>query len=85
MAFHIPLQHANVGPSSSLACWQFEQFNGILQKTPNNGKLGELDFTMIRQICRASNLAVALDSPKLPSCVKKLRPLMNLRKKLSSR
>ncbi|CAH7690786.1 hypothetical protein PPACK8108_LOCUS26232 [Phakopsora pachyrhizi] len=40
MAFHIPLQHANFGPSSSLACWQFEQFNGILQKTPNNGKLG---------------------------------------------
>ncbi|CAH7678734.1 hypothetical protein PPACK8108_LOCUS13191, partial [Phakopsora pachyrhizi] len=41
--------------------------------------------TMRRQICWASNLAVALDSPKLPSCVKKLRPLMSLCKKLSSR
>jgi hypothetical protein len=39
MAFHIPFQHHNYGPSAYLAAWQFEQYNGILQRTPNNKKI----------------------------------------------
>ncbi|KAH9814553.1 hypothetical protein DFH28DRAFT_894310 [Melampsora americana] len=84
MAFHVPFQHYNYGPSAYLAAWQFEQYNGILQKIPNNRKIWELDLTMIRQVCRASNLAVALDSPDLPECVREVSPLMQCGKKLSS-
>ncbi|KAH9823202.1 hypothetical protein DFH28DRAFT_922108 [Melampsora americana] len=76
--------HFYYGPSAYLAAWQFEQYNGILQNVPNNRKIWELDLTMIRQICRASNLAVALDSPDLPECVREVSPLMQCGKKLAS-
>ncbi|EGG06129.1 uncharacterized protein MELLADRAFT_106984 [Melampsora larici-populina 98AG31] len=84
MAFHVPFQHFNYGPSAYLAAWQFEQYNGILQRIPNNRKIWELDLTMLRQVCRASNLAVSLDSPDLPECVREVAPLMQCGKKLSS-
>ncbi|KAH9807761.1 hypothetical protein DFH28DRAFT_912859, partial [Melampsora americana] len=35
-------------------------------------------------VCRASNLAVALNSPDLPECVREVSPLMQCGKKLSS-
>ncbi|EGG08745.1 uncharacterized protein MELLADRAFT_74439, partial [Melampsora larici-populina 98AG31] len=85
MAFHVPFQFYNYGPSAYLAAWQFEQYNGILQKIPNNCKIWELDLTMLRQLCRASNLAIALDSPDFPECAKEVSELLKGGKKLSSK
>ncbi|KAH9820131.1 hypothetical protein DFH28DRAFT_1200914, partial [Melampsora americana] len=85
MAFHVPFQFYNYGPSAYLAAWQFEQYNGILQKIPNNRKIWELDLTMLRQLCRASNLAIALDSPDCPECAQGVSELLKGGKKLSSK
>jgi hypothetical protein len=45
---------------------------------------GELDLTMLKQICRAANLALVLESPDLPDLVKEVAPLLTQGKKLSS-
>lgn len=42
-------------------------------------------MTMLRQICRASNLAILLDSPDRPECVKEVSELLKAGKKLSSK
>lgn len=38
-SFHIAHQLGNLAPAASLSTWRPEQFNGILQRTPNNHKL----------------------------------------------
>lgn len=49
MAFHVPFQFYHYGPSAYLAAWPFEQYNGILQKIPNN-----------RKICKSVNSLITL-------------------------
>lgn len=49
MAFHVPFQFYHYGPSAYLAAWPFEQYNGILQKIPNN-----------RKICKSVNFLITL-------------------------
>ncbi|PLW57213.1 hypothetical protein PCANC_03110 [Puccinia coronata f. sp. avenae] len=80
-AFHLPKQLSNFGSSNYLASWHFKQINGILHKTPTNKKINELDYTMLKQAIRASNLAILMESPKLPPLLDKLSPLFTQKKK----
>ncbi|KAG0140343.1 hypothetical protein CROQUDRAFT_691172 [Cronartium quercuum f. sp. fusiforme G11] len=56
-----------------------QQLCGDLEATP-----WELDTTMIRQVCRAANLSINLNSPGLPNCVKVMQDIMKGNKKLAS-
>ncbi|POW09342.1 hypothetical protein PSTT_06873, partial [Puccinia striiformis] len=63
MAYHIPRQLQNFGPSNFLASWHFEQINGILQQCPTNNKIAQLDFTLLKHAGRASNLEFIEEQP----------------------
>jgi hypothetical protein len=41
----------------------------------------ELDYTMLKQAIRASNLAILMESPKFPPLLDKLSPLFTQKKK----
>ncbi|KAI7954923.1 hypothetical protein MJO28_005323 [Puccinia striiformis f. sp. tritici] len=84
MAYHIPRQLQNFGPSNFLASWHFEQINGILQQCPTNNKIAQLDFTLLKHAGRASNLGVLLESTQLPPLLSQLAPRLIQKKKLRS-
>ncbi|KAI7960492.1 hypothetical protein MJO29_005560, partial [Puccinia striiformis f. sp. tritici] len=84
MAFHLTKQLFNFGPANYLASWHFEQINGILQQIPTNKKMNQLDYTMLKQAVRASNLRILMESQYLPPLLAKLSPLFSQQKKLQS-
>ncbi|MBW0497199.1 hypothetical protein O181_036914, partial [Austropuccinia psidii MF-1] len=84
VAFHLPQQLWNFGPTNHLAAWHFEQINGILQRFPTNQKQNQIELAMLSCICQASNLGSFMDSKDLPEILHKLELVINNHKNLWS-
>ncbi|KIK12842.1 hypothetical protein PISMIDRAFT_18445 [Pisolithus microcarpus 441] len=61
-----------LGPVHSWRTWAFERFNYMLQRTKTNMHFGELELTFVNDACRAANLKLLLNSPRLPAAMKDL-------------
>ncbi|PPQ85518.1 hypothetical protein CVT24_010465 [Panaeolus cyanescens] len=58
------------GPLIKLSEFPGEQHNGALQKIKTNHHLQDLDFTMMRQICRQGRLRALVDKSRYPSLIR---------------
>jgi hypothetical protein len=54
------------GPLIKISEFAYERHNGTLQKIKTNGHIWELDFTMLRQICRRGRLTALIQDMRNP-------------------
>ncbi|KAJ4469701.1 hypothetical protein C8J55DRAFT_402989, partial [Lentinula edodes] len=66
MMLHFGSLLRRFGPVHSWRCFPFERYNYILQNTPNNSHLGELETTLFIRFCNAQRLKSVLNADKLP-------------------
>ncbi|KAF4616061.1 hypothetical protein D9613_006378 [Agrocybe pediades] len=66
-AMHVPDQIKFWGPLIYVSEFKYETKNGNLQKINTNGHMWELDFTMLRQICRRGRLMAQVNDSQSPS------------------
>ncbi|PPQ77156.1 hypothetical protein CVT24_009827 [Panaeolus cyanescens] len=65
-AVHAAEQMKYWGPLIKLSEYPYEQHNGLLQKIKNNGRLWELDYTMLRKVCQIGRLRSTAQSSVPP-------------------
>ncbi|KAH9912870.1 uncharacterized protein B0H18DRAFT_960738 [Fomitopsis serialis] len=75
-AMHIPEFLMHFGPMPGWWMFPFERVIGLLQQVNTNGKIGQMDRTMLDTFCAAANIKSFVQQEACPDALQRLRPLM---------
>ncbi|KAF5343750.1 hypothetical protein D9758_015346 [Tetrapyrgos nigripes] len=77
MSLHFGSMLRRFGPVHSWRCFPFERYNYLIQNTPTNGRLGDLEKTFFDRFCMVQKLRRLLDEQTLPELLKPAGRLFN--------